>query len=68
MMNFLTDFIYFICYRTCLRRYKRWLDVDRRIITESKKEMKDNEIENKKLLTFSEIYEILTKTETKKIL
>jgi hypothetical protein len=49
MMNFLTDFIYFICYRTCLRRYKRWLDVDRRIITESKKEMKDNEFENKKL-------------------
>ena len=50
MMNFLTDFIYFICYRTCLRRYKRWLDVDRRIITESKKEMKDNEIENKKVI------------------
>lgn len=50
MMNFLTDFIYFICYRTCLRRYKRWLDVDRRIITESRKEMKENEVENKKLI------------------
>jgi len=47
MINFLTDFIYFICYRTCLRRYKRWLDVDRRIITESKQEIQKKEIDKK---------------------
>ena len=47
MINFLTDFIYFICYRTCLRRYKRWLDVDRRIITESKEEIQNKEIDKK---------------------
>jgi hypothetical protein len=50
MINFLTDFIYFICYRTCLRRYKRWLDVDRRIITESRLEIQNKEIDKNKLI------------------
>jgi len=50
MINFLTDFIYFICYRTCLLRYKRWLDVDRRIIKESRIEIQNKEVDKNKLI------------------
>jgi hypothetical protein len=50
MINFLTDFIYFICYRTCLLRYKRWLDVDRRIIKESIIEIQNKEVDKNKLI------------------
>jgi hypothetical protein len=50
MINFLTDFIYYICYRTCLRRYRRWLDVDRRIIRDSRVEIQNKEINKNKLI------------------
>jgi hypothetical protein len=49
MINFLTDFIYFICYRTCLRKYRRWLDVDRRIIRDSILEIQNKDINKNKL-------------------
>jgi hypothetical protein len=39
LINFLTDFLYFIAQKTCLRRYKCWLDMDRIIIKEVKKEL-----------------------------
>jgi hypothetical protein len=39
LVNFLTDFLYFIAQKTCLRKYKRWLDIDRIIIKEVKKEL-----------------------------
>lgn len=29
-VNFITDLIFFICYRTCIRKYKRWLDMDKK--------------------------------------
>jgi hypothetical protein len=50
MINFLTDFIYFICYRTCLRKYRRWLDVDRRIIRDSILEIQNRDIDKNKLI------------------
>jgi hypothetical protein len=40
MVNFLTDFIYILVYHTCLRKYKRWLDSDRRIIVQAKSEIR----------------------------
>lgn len=39
LVNFLTDFLYFIAHNTCLRRYKCWLDMDRMIIKEVKREL-----------------------------
>lgn len=62
MMNFLTDFIYFIVYRTCLRRYKRWLDVDRRIVIECKNEIKKEKAVNQGIQTTEVSVEV---TETK---
>jgi len=55
MINFLTDFIYFICYRTCLRKYKRWLDVDKRIIRESKEQILRQKINKTKLVMKNEL-------------
>jgi hypothetical protein len=55
MINFLTDFIYFICYRTCLQRYKRWLDVDKRIIRDSKQQILRQKINKDKLKMEKEI-------------
>jgi hypothetical protein len=39
LVNFLTDFIFLIAQVTCLRRYKCWLDMDRIIVKEVKKEL-----------------------------
>jgi hypothetical protein len=50
-INFLTDLIHLIVFRTCIYKYKRWLDRDRRIqkkadLTEIQ-DIKNNEIQNK---------------------
>jgi hypothetical protein len=29
-VNFLTDLLFYISYRTCIRKYKRWLDMDQK--------------------------------------
>jgi len=50
MVNFLTDFIFLICYSTCLRKYRRWLDVDRRIIRDSRLEIQNKDIKKNKLI------------------
>jgi len=50
MVNFLTDFIFLICYSTCLRKYRRWLDVDRRIIRDSRQEIQNKDIKKNKLI------------------
>jgi hypothetical protein len=34
-INFLTDLIFIICYSTCIRNYKRWLDFDKKIEQET---------------------------------
>lgn len=58
MINFLTDFIYFICYRTCLRKYKRWLDVDRRIVIDSRKEIAKEKAVHVQVQTDSETKDV----------
>lgn len=47
LVNFLTDFLYFIAHNTCLRRYKRWLDMDRIIVKEVKNEILIEKIKEK---------------------
>lgn len=47
-INFLTDFIYYIAYRTCLTRYKLWLDMDRRIISATQVEIVRQGIDKEK--------------------
>ncbi len=29
-VNFITDLIFYICYNTCIRKHKRWLDMDKK--------------------------------------
>lgn len=29
-VNFITDLLFYICYRTCIRKYKKWLDMDQK--------------------------------------
>jgi hypothetical protein len=48
LVNFLTDFLYFIAHKTCLRRYKRWLDLDRIIIDEVKVEIVQEKLQEEK--------------------
>lgn len=35
-VNFLTDLIFYISYRTCIRNYKKWLDMDKKVENEAK--------------------------------
>jgi hypothetical protein len=45
LVNFLTDFLYFIAHNTCLRRYKCWLDSDRIIVKQVKDELLNEKIQ-----------------------
>lgn len=35
-VNFLTDLLFYISYRTCIRNYKKWLDMDKKVENEAK--------------------------------
>lgn len=55
-VNFLTDLIFLICYSTCIRNYKRWLDLDKKIerdthveILEKKKEEQTQALQQEEL-------------------
>jgi hypothetical protein len=52
-INFITDLIHLIAFRTCIHRYKRWLDRDRQIQKKADlletKEKKNTEIQNKSI-------------------
>ncbi len=48
-INFITDMVHFVAMRTCIRKYKRWLDRDRQI----QKKAKQIEDDEKKKLTIT---------------
>lgn len=40
-VNFLTDCIFIVCYSTCIRNYKRWMDHDNKIAKETDKQTRE---------------------------
>lgn len=40
-VNFLTDLIFIICYKTCIRNYKRWMSHDQTVAREMDKQASD---------------------------
>ena len=40
-VNFLTDLIFIICYKTCIRNYKRWMSHDQTVAREMDKQSSD---------------------------
>lgn len=40
-VNFLTDCIFIVCYSTCIRNYKRWMDHDLKIAKDTEKQTRE---------------------------
>lgn len=65
-INFTTDFIHLICMATCISKYKRWLDHDKKILKEARDRDRREKLDQENAdLAYRLQKEEIRKTETK---